>query len=803
MSDEGIFQTTERDGMGTIVAQGPRPTEPVQRQIQPDVSKSFTSIVQIAQDVLINPDVAYRADRSLQEQMMHDPMVIAPLQKRMLATAQLPWEIVPPDPEDPRQKDVCANLTRIIKSIPRDQEMHRSLLLGTFRGTGASEIDWGFNPYSEMWEVVNHRPYHGDKITYDVWGNPRILTREFQTGGRQLDASEKDRLLIHTFDREDGEFYDGAQAGYVFKGRGLRDTIWPYWFLKVNCIRFWVVLLERYGTGWVEGRYPMNNLQAKNAIESVLMNLVNDSKYSLPMVAGVNGGTEENYGIFVKKMEGLSESSKMFNDFVEGWAGRHIRVTIKGEEQEMQQSGDGLGSGRAEALSDTFRMYRDYDAKLLGDTYTDQLLSKLVFYNYGTLPFKPLFRFITEKADYDQQSKRVGAAKNAGLRVPRRWVFETLDIPELTGEEQPQDIIDFGAQANPGSANGLTGDPGADLFMDGADLDGHQPNRMAAMFREALGGRERYDEDEGRWITLGGGDENGGGTHVQVNDGKIVKGPKSLKGKSLGKIGGNNKAKKSDWKPTSAGHFPSHILERYPTIASPFSHPNTKEEFVIESNKRQKERRAAEIDKHQHIIDAKGNDYPEGVVSIHETPESRVENAKANLAHWKAQPESQSEDHLNLGWDLVSGENTHVRPAMKWRGKNQGESGVQAPVSYDPDHDYVISHRDGRHIVSFNGNGGHSHAGESLTDDGAKKIAERHAQGWSPQAIRGEQEADGTAESPARDSKVWIQSAKTGRQHQYTVLVPRNGGKILARNESTNIQRTLEPGEWRTNPGDF
>jgi phage gp29-like protein len=469
---------TERDATGAIVKEDTlfRADKPQTAPIIPDVSRSFTSIVQIALNVLINPDVAYRADRQQQEQMLHDPMVMGPLQKRLLSTAQLEWEVVPEDIEDKDQVAKAAAIEKIIRRIPRFREFLRSLGMATFRGTGVSEINWSWDYNVKQWTITGHRPFHGDKITYDVYGNPRILTRQFQTGGRQLDSREKDRLVIHTFDRDDGDFYEGAEAGYVFKGRGLRDTIWPYWYLKHNAIRFWVVLLERYGTGFVEGRYPLGNKEAKAAIESVLQNIVNDSKFSTPVPQGADKDT---YGIFVHKMEGLGESANLFLQFVEEWVGKHIRIVVEGQEQAHQTSGDGLGSGRAEALEDIFTMYRDYDAGLLEDTLTDQLVGKVQWFNYGYLPYRCQFKFVLKKNNYDEQQKRVQAAKDTGVVVPKKWVYETLDIPQPNGDEAPNELIDFGAM--PQSADNAPlfdgGAGGASLFF-----DKHLPERFREIF---------------------------------------------------------------------------------------------------------------------------------------------------------------------------------------------------------------------------------------------------------------------------------------------------------------------------------
>ena len=85
------------------------PTQPVAQTtvIQPDISQGFSAIVQQAFGILVNSDIAVRTDERLQRQMIRDPMIMAPLTKRMLATAQLDWQIVPPDADDPRQVEVA------------------------------------------------------------------------------------------------------------------------------------------------------------------------------------------------------------------------------------------------------------------------------------------------------------------------------------------------------------------------------------------------------------------------------------------------------------------------------------------------------------------------------------------------------------------------------------------------------------------------------------------------------------------------------------------------------------------------
>lgn len=414
---------------------------PSKEPIFPDISQGFSSIVQVAHNVLQNPDIAFRTDRRMSDQMIRDPMVLGPLQKRMLATAQLDWQIVPPDDKDPFQVEVADKLDSLIRPTPRLIDHFMDLLWAIFRGTGASELYWAQTDFSNDWIVESHRPHHGDKIVYDVDGNPRILTRNAQTGGRELNDAERDRLVIHTHDREDGTFFEPAEAAYVFKGRGIRDAIWPYWWLKHNALRFWIEFMERFGGGFITGQYPMGNQRAKKAMEEVLKNLINNSKVSIPIPT--NTKDREAYGITVHNIAGNRGTTEMFRDFVDGWAGKHIRILIVGEEQAQQEGGDGLGSGRAKALENIFKMYREYDAHSLASTLTHTVVERFQRFNFGVLPFQCRFEFVLDSGVDRDTTTLVQELRLAGIPVPKNWLYGELGVPIPTEDDE---VVDFGAQ---------------------------------------------------------------------------------------------------------------------------------------------------------------------------------------------------------------------------------------------------------------------------------------------------------------------------------------------------------------------
>ena len=430
-------------------------TAPSRVPLLRDVSAGFSSIVQLARDVLINPDIAYRTDRYLQEQMLRDPMVMGPLSERKLMVAQLEYEIVPVAEEDedaaPEDKPffggidpkkLAKRVEGIFRRMDRQQDFFKQLLWADFRGVGASEINWEYDEQAGEWYPKDCIPHHGDAITFDIWGGPRILTRNQQTGGRELSREDCERLIIHVYQPDMGFFYKGEEAGYRFHGRGLRDVIWPYWWLSHNAVRFWVRFIQRFGMGFVLGKFPMGNAQAKEAIESVLQNLVEDSNVSVPVPADAT--EKDTYGIEFPSMGGIAEKAGVFKQFVDDWAGKHIRMMLVGQQQAHQESGDGLGSERANDLSDLRRMYRDDSAIALAATLTEKVVKPLQCWNFGELPIKLKLQFILEKPDYDQEEKRVKAAKDAGLSVARKWVHNALKIPM---PRPGDDLVDFAPQA--------------------------------------------------------------------------------------------------------------------------------------------------------------------------------------------------------------------------------------------------------------------------------------------------------------------------------------------------------------------
>lgn len=418
-----------------------------------DQTKNFSSVVEVAQNVLITPSAAIRTDRALAEMMENDPVITNSLFKRILATAKLEFEVVPEDDNDAYQKFVAKEVETIIGKIPRRVDLFRSLLWGTWRGTGVSELYWIKNEQNNMWEINKHIDHNGDKIFYDRWGSPHIQVITNQSGGRALTQYELDRLIIFTFNPIDGSFYNGAEAAYIYKGKGLRENTFWVWWLSHQSLKYWTRFQEIYSGSIMLGKFPADNAMLKEAITGVLKSLKTNSLIAMPVPA--DESMREAYGLEILNNNSNANNSQVFMDFIETYCNSKIKIAIEGSSLTSEKGSTGLGSNLASKHQESFADIVEYDSKLLEECLTEQLIEKIVRFNFGKLPFKIRFKFINEIQDVKQDIENIKVAKSLGLPISKAWLYGKLNIPipqdgeELIGGElSTQDTNDKPAVDN-------------------------------------------------------------------------------------------------------------------------------------------------------------------------------------------------------------------------------------------------------------------------------------------------------------------------------------------------------------------
>lgn len=359
--------------------------------------------------ILYNPDEAFLQNPENASRMIQDMAIYSALQERQLATAALPWSIVPQDEEDAAQMEAADCIENIIRShMPNLADCHRNMLDAIWFGRSGMYIDYRWDYSEGMRRMVpkGWTPVHGDtlvfsddgRIGYKVGVPNAAQAKDMQTsvmgqyipvdedafraGEQYLQAAQRKAWVVHHYQKTAGEYRLFATAASKF-GLGLRSRIYPIWVMKQSTLQFYMNAAEKFGSGWVIGYFDAGNPRSAAAVKSALEKQVGSCVQMFPRYAPEADAVE---GMeLVDPPSGGYDGLRSIIDYFD----KQIRMTICSESltSDNADGGGGLGSNLAEVQQTTFGRLVKYDSASLGETYTDQLVSVLQEFNgYGHLP---------------------------------------------------------------------------------------------------------------------------------------------------------------------------------------------------------------------------------------------------------------------------------------------------------------------------------------------------------------------------------------------------------------------------------
>lgn len=373
------------------------------------VSTFATRLQQWFSRLYENPDEAYRGSDDHGSRMRHDPVIMEPLRQRQLATALLNWQITPEDDNDPVQKTVCERLTAIVKNTPSFLKLKMALLEAVWFGRYAVNpvYQWDAHRLTEM-NVAKWVPIHGDKLRFEhVTGNVGVMTYMItgvDTGAHELRISDESRvmmltgmdresLIVHKHEIEDGEFYEAHTGGFIH-GVGLRTRVyWPF-YLKQKLLQWLLDFAERTGLGVQIWYYEQGNPESEEQVREAAEKYSNEHVVLFPRPIG-----SEQQGPGMERQEAGTGGATFFQELLDGYFGAQIKRMIAGQNLTSESDATGLGSGLAEAHQDTFQQIVKYDSQNLEETLTNDYLWVLAKWNFPGIDWKPRFEIVVEDND--------------------------------------------------------------------------------------------------------------------------------------------------------------------------------------------------------------------------------------------------------------------------------------------------------------------------------------------------------------------------------------------------------------------
>lgn len=349
-------------------------------------------------------DEALRHSQQNALAIRRDPVVMHALRQRQIPVTQLPWHLETEDDTDEQANEGIKLLTAAIKAIPRLQQylLHLQEALWFGRYGVQQMMEWDYSEHKKQLRVRDHRPINGDKLVFRWGGEIGILVHAAYAGSWQvtdrgrahfLTPEEREQVVVHRFEPEDADFFEGELAGGI-AGVGIRSRIYWLWYLRQQVFAFLMDYLERVGAGgFTIYYYEMGNPQSLTEVQqaaeaqwrnnAILFPRYRDQKTSGPGVDNVAVSTA---------------GAALLQALVTEYFDNIIRQYILGQSLTTQEaSGGGLGDGVAGLHEDSFARLIKYDAVNLQETLNTDLVAVLQKYNAPRVTKKIKWVFEVDK----------------------------------------------------------------------------------------------------------------------------------------------------------------------------------------------------------------------------------------------------------------------------------------------------------------------------------------------------------------------------------------------------------------------
>jgi hypothetical protein len=262
-----------------------------------------------------------------------------------------------------------------------------------------------------------------------------------------LNDREREAFIMHEFQREDADYYEGDLAGAIH-GVGIRGKIFPYWFLRQNVIQWMFTLLERIGAGgltvyFYDPNNPTSLEEVKRAAESQHLN--NTILFPRP-TAAANGGAG------IQRIEPSNSGTSLLQILL-SYYDNVLRRYILGQNLTSEAVATGLGSGVAELHQGTFSRVVKLDAQLLADSLTTDFIG--VLQKYSPWSHLPPLRWQYE-IDKPNASDLLDAAR---AFYEMGGSLDEEDVRTFLGLAKPEQGHSILSKAGPMNPAGLEGMP--------------------------------------------------------------------------------------------------------------------------------------------------------------------------------------------------------------------------------------------------------------------------------------------------------------------------------------------------------
>jgi len=284
--------------------------------------------------------------------------------------------------------------------------------------TEENYLQYADGPHSGMWGIKSLKTKTPDEFSFDTdeYGNLKSIIQGYEKKGYP-----PDKFIIYSYNKKFGNLY----------GRSDLREAYRSWWSKNMIIKWWNMLLERFGIPPVVGKYQSEAQRA--TLQTIIERLMSKTSITLPKDTEIE--------MIESTMRGADVFEKAIRYHDGGIAKAVLLPSLSGF---AEQSGVGSYAQAKEQFNAfmwiVFKIQRDLSETVIGE----QLIRRLVDYNmevteYPKLVFPPLS---DEQLDYIFNLWFVAIEKGAVKSTPEdeKHIRTSLGFPER--DMSKDDVID-------------------------------------------------------------------------------------------------------------------------------------------------------------------------------------------------------------------------------------------------------------------------------------------------------------------------------------------------------------------------
>lgn len=378
-------------------------------------------------------DEAIKNCQQMANAMRREPVLMQALRERQMPVTQLSWHLEPDDPKDPRQQVAAELLTENIRRTPRLQQFLRMLLEAVFYGRYGVQVaySWEWRGAQRELRIRDFQPVNGDKLVFRFSGQVGILVHPTWDGDTSItdrgrahffSVEEREQLVVHEFEPEDSDFFEGDMAGAIH-GLGIRGRLYWIFWLRQQVMSWMMDYLERVGAGgFTVYYYEHGNAESLQEVKDAAETQVRQNTLLFPRYRDNTTG-----GPGVERIEPSVAGAQLITELVTGYFDEVIRRYILGQDV-VGDSETMVGDGPADLHAGNFARIVKYDANDLADTLTKDVVAVMNKYMFPSNPC-PRWVFDVDKPNADEYMEGVKTFYEMGGEVDEDAVREVLGIP--------------------------------------------------------------------------------------------------------------------------------------------------------------------------------------------------------------------------------------------------------------------------------------------------------------------------------------------------------------------------------------